>query len=234
MTSVITLLVIASLAFLIIRIGAKALEHTGVARDAARFQALSAFFGAGFTTGESEIVISHPVRRRIIRDLIVVGNIGLLTLVGTTAVTFFGGTTGQLLQHGGVVLGSLIVMWGVVSSKPMDRLLDRIIDFSLSRTGAVRALDYERVLRLGLGYVVSEITIEQGSQAAGRTLTELKLRDRGVNVLGVRRGGGSYVGSPRGPTKIDVGDLLIIYGEESAVRALAKRGAEKGPSSASG
>jgi len=224
MTSVITLLVVASIAFLIIRIGAKALEHTGVSRDAARFQALSAFFGAGFTTGESEIVVSHPVRRRIIRDLIVVGNIGLLTLVGTTAVTFFGGTAKELFRNGGVVLGSLVIMWLLASSRPADRLLDKIIDFSMRRTGAVRALDYERVLRLGLGYVISEVTVEEGSEAAGRTLADLKLRDRGINVLGVLRAGGAYVGSPRGPTKIDVGDLLIVYGEDSIVEALARSG----------
>ncbi len=49
MFAVISLLAILSLSMLIVRIGAVALTMTGLSRDTASLQALSAFSGAGFT-----------------------------------------------------------------------------------------------------------------------------------------------------------------------------------------
>jgi len=53
------------IAFVIVRIGAIAFELTGLERSLARFQALSCFSGTGFTTRESELIVSSPQRRRI-------------------------------------------------------------------------------------------------------------------------------------------------------------------------
>lgn len=50
---------------LIVRAAAIALMMTGMDEKRARFQALSAFSGTGFTTREAEFVINHPKRRRI-------------------------------------------------------------------------------------------------------------------------------------------------------------------------
>jgi hypothetical protein len=55
------------------------LTLTGMARPAARFQARSALTGAGFTTSESEAVLQHPVRRRIIMIRMLVGGLGVAT-----------------------------------------------------------------------------------------------------------------------------------------------------------
>ena len=46
---------------------------TGMDRKRAVFQALSAFSGTGFTTKEAEFVVNHPVRRRVIIWLMILG-----------------------------------------------------------------------------------------------------------------------------------------------------------------
>ena len=61
--------------------GSIALEATGMERRKARFQALSAMTGTGFTTGEAESVVNHPKRRRIVTWLILMGTTGVLTLL---------------------------------------------------------------------------------------------------------------------------------------------------------
>ena len=86
MTSIIALLVITLVSLLVVRIGATALMMTGISWDTASFQSYSAFFGVGFTTREAEMVVNHPVRRRIIRDLILAGNIGLTSVLATLVV----------------------------------------------------------------------------------------------------------------------------------------------------
>lgn len=88
MFAVISLLVVLTLSLLITRIATVALTHTGLSRDSARFQARSAFTGVGFTTTESEKVVNHPVRRRILMMLMLLGNAGIVTVVASFMLTF--------------------------------------------------------------------------------------------------------------------------------------------------
>ena len=88
MFAVVSLLAILSLSMLIVRIGSVALMMTGLSRDAASFQALSAFSGAGFTTGESELVTETPERRRIVALLIRAGSVGAVTVISSLILSF--------------------------------------------------------------------------------------------------------------------------------------------------
>ena len=62
--------------FLFVRAASIALMMTGLAKPKARFQALSAFSGTGFTTREAESIVNHPQRRKIVRWLMMGGNAG--------------------------------------------------------------------------------------------------------------------------------------------------------------
>jgi Trk-type K+ transport system membrane component len=73
-----------SISFLIVRAAAIALMLTDLDIRKAKFQALSAFSGTGFTTKESEAVVNHPMRRKIITGLIILGNVGIVTVIVTT------------------------------------------------------------------------------------------------------------------------------------------------------
>ena len=77
MIALLSLLMVILFSIIFVRIGAVALEMTGLSREVATFQAQSAYTGVGFTTSESEYVVSHPVRRRIIRILMFVGSAGI-------------------------------------------------------------------------------------------------------------------------------------------------------------
>lgn len=88
MIAIISLLMVVFLSILITRIATIALTHTGLTRESAKFQARSAFSGAGFTTEESEMVVSHPVRRKIVMVLILIGNAGILAAISSLILTF--------------------------------------------------------------------------------------------------------------------------------------------------
>ena len=99
MTSIIAFFIIALVSLIAVRVGSTALMMTGLSWDTASFQAYSAFFGVGFTTREAEMVVNHPVRRRIIRDLILAGNVGLTSALATLVVTLMQtATTSHLLM----------------------------------------------------------------------------------------------------------------------------------------
>ena len=94
LTAIITLSIIVLLVLLINRIATAALMSTGMSREMARFQSRSALSTVGFTTAESESVVNHPVRRRIIAILMIVGNAGFVGLIATVLGTFTGEAEG--------------------------------------------------------------------------------------------------------------------------------------------
>jgi hypothetical protein len=224
MTAVVTLLVIALVSLLAIRVATTALMMTGLSYDTASFQSYSAFFGVGFTTQEAELVVNHPVRRRIIRDLILVGNIGLTSALATTVATFVQGTNvfmSLMVIVAAVLVAFLFVALGRLTI--VRKSLDSLIAMSLKQAGLVRALDYELLLRVDHGYGVSEYLMEADNPLVGRELRESRPWDIGVVVLALRRDGVMIPGIP-GPRDIVCdGDVLVLYGQDSDVRRLMQR-----------
>lgn len=223
LTPILALVVIALVSLLAVRVGATALMMTGLSWDTASFQAYSAFFGVGFTTREAEMVVNHPVRRRIIRDLILAGNIGLTSALAALVVSFLqtSHTSEILLLVAGISLG-VILLLTLSRVGWLQRWLDHVIQGMLERSGVVRALDYELLLRIRQGYAVSEVEVLSGTFLAGRTLREARPWDRGVIILAVRRGEDFLPGLPGPATGIEVGDVLTAYGQESALQSLVE------------
>jgi hypothetical protein len=61
---------------LINRFATIALSLTGMSREEARFQARAAMSGVGLTTSRAEDIVSHPVRRKIVLWLMILGSAG--------------------------------------------------------------------------------------------------------------------------------------------------------------
>jgi hypothetical protein len=223
MGSLLTLLVIVTISLIVVRVGSTALMMTGLSYDTASFQSYSAFFGVGFTTKEAELVVDHPVRRRIIRDLILAGNIGLTSALATLIVTFVQiDTTGDMLATIGWIIGGLIAFVLFAKLPPVKRVLDWAIRKSLERAGVIHAMDYELLLRVASGYCISEIDVTDECALAKRSLRESRPSDRGIIVLGITHKGESFIGAPGPEEKILVGDVITVYGRESDIMPITK------------
>lgn len=61
---------------------------TGLPRDKARFQVISLLTGCGFTTGESELAISSPQRRKVTRTIMVFGYAFTVTIMSALVNIF--------------------------------------------------------------------------------------------------------------------------------------------------
>ena len=66
MLAAVSLFVIITLSALVTKVAAIALMHTGLSTEIAKFQARSAYTGSGYTSQESEKLMNHPVRRKIV------------------------------------------------------------------------------------------------------------------------------------------------------------------------
>jgi TrkA-C domain len=215
MVAVVTLVVIALVSLLAVRAGATALMMTGLSWDAASFQSYSAFFGVGFTTREAELVVNHPVRRRIIRDLILAGNIGVTSAVATLVATLVQNSSGvrPLLIVGGLVIGLALLLY-LTRVSWVQRAIDKVIQRTLEQAGLVRVMDYELLLRIQHGFVVLEVEILDGTPWANKSLRETRPWDHGIVILSVKSDGKPIDGLPQADTVLRAGDVATVYGEE--------------------
>lgn len=222
------LLVVILMSLLITRVATVALVLTGLSRETARFQARSALSGVGFTTSEAESMVNHPVRRRIVMMLMLIGGAGALTVLGTLVLSFANADTSERTNRILVLLGGLIALWLVAQSDWVDRRLSLLIGKLLGRWTDLVARDYAALLHLSGAWAVAELAVSRGDWVEGRTLGELGLRDEGVIVLGITRADGTYVGAPGFGTEIRAGDTLLLYGRDARIEELdcRQRGAE--------
>ncbi len=224
MVAIATLLVIVISTLIVNKVGTIALTSTGMSTEVAHFQARSALLGVGFTTSESDLVVNHPVRRRIVLALMLVGNAGLITIIGTVVVGFTGvaNDVDVLLKVGALALGLIIILLAA-RSRTVDRFLSHLISSALRRFTDLEVRDYVQLLDLATNYAVVELGVDANSWVAEHRLADLRLPDEGVLVLGIRRTDGTFVGAPRGHTHLHEHDTLILYGYADVLDELRKR-----------
>lgn len=225
MGALLALMSIVTFSLLVVRVGSKALMMTGLSWDAASFQAYSAFFGVGFTTKEAEMVVNHPIRRRIIKHLILFGNVGLTSAFATLVVTFVqtSGVT-QTLETAGLIIAGLVALAILSRIQLLSRWIDVVIQMSLEKAGVTHVLDYELLLRVQSGYCVSEIDVLEDSPIAGKPLAETRPADRGIIVLGITGTDGIFRGVPGPKDRVEVGDVITVYGNEDDIKKLICEG----------
>lgn len=221
---IIALLTVLTLSLIITRIATIALSLTGLSWETSRFQARSALTGTGFTTAETEKVVNHPVRRRIILMLMILRSAGLMTIIISLIFSFLNYTKEAdiLYRLLGLLIG-VIALGLLTRSKILDRSLNILIRKALVRWTKLDVKDYESLLKLSENYTVNEIKIDENDWLNGQRIKECKIRDEGINVLGIYREDGRYVGNPKGDTKIYEGDTLILYAREDTLSEIDER-----------
>lgn len=212
MLAIASLLLVIALSLLFVRVGAIALTMTGVSEDVAKFQALSAFSGAGFTTGEAENVVNGPARRRIIAMLIRAGSAGIVTAITTLMLSFAGDSFSTEAKLATFLFGGAAIIF-IARSGSLARLTRPLIERVLKTTPALDLRDYAALLHLRDNWRVAEFQLDTSSPFVGQSLRDLWLRDSQVIVLGIEREDGSWEGVPSLDQPLESGDTLLVYGE---------------------
>jgi hypothetical protein len=225
---VVSLLMVVVLSLVVVRVATIALSLTGLSHQLAKFQARSAFTGAGFTTRESEKVVQHPVRRRIIMLLMLLGNAGFITAISSLILSFMrtndsAGITSTVWFRLLLLAAGLTALWATAHSQAVDRRLSQAITWALKRWTDLEIRDYAELLHLSGDYAVAELVVEQDDWLAHRSLIDLKLTSEGVLVLGVEKPSGEYLGAPRGHYELSPEDNILLYGPRSVLASLDDR-----------
>lgn len=219
MIAAITLFSVMTLSITVIRVAAVALRLTGLPADAARFQARSAFTGAGFTTAESESVVNHPLRRRVIGLLMITGNIGLVSILATLVASLVSAAngTGGLLSQVMWLAGVLLLLWTVALNPLADRVMCSAIGQLLKRTGAFDRQRPTALAQLPAGHSFYQSRVMPGG---ARRLADIAAD--GWVVLGLRREDGRYLSLPAATESVHDGDEIFFYSPDRLVAGLGQ------------
>ena len=222
MLAIVSLLTVLALSMLVVRVGSIALNMTGLSQEVATFQALSAFSGAGFTTGEAEGVVSTPLRRKIITLLIRLGSLGVVTSVSSLVLSFVDPSTALSSRLIVLLVGAACLVF-LSRSAAFNRFITRWIKRALQKSTSLDLRDYAHLLHLREDYQITELTVNEHSWLTRQPLNELQLSKEGVVVLGVVRRDGHYVGAPTDELLLSLNDRLLVYGHREHLQELSGR-----------
>lgn len=223
MLAVASVLIVATVSLLITRVATLALVLTGMSQEAARFQARSALTGTGFTTTESEAVVSHPVRRRIVMFLMLLGGAGLVTTIAALVIGFANASRAEAYGRLGVLLLALGGLVMISRTRWFNRAVTPLLARLVNRYTDLEAQDYAELLHLGGEWGVGQVAVRDGDWLACDRLADLDLRSEGVAVLGMEYPDGSYLGAPGFETMVEPGMILLLYGRAGRLSELDDR-----------
>lgn len=195
---------------------------TGLTAERARFQVTSLLTGTGFTTKESEIIMTSPRRRRLARATMLFGYVFTVTIVSALINVFLSMKSIQaenqmfiLLIPLGIVALIFVFMrvptvhaWG---DRQLRRLADRIFD---------RKETFNAVLLIdSLGSEsIAQVTLRQIPEEYNAvSLAETKLRaETGILVMLVEHPGGKPEAA-HANTVFEPGDKLTVFGNYKTI-----------------
>jgi hypothetical protein len=222
MIAILTLVMIMFLSLLATRVATAILMHTGMSRDNARFQARSAWTNSGFTTSRSECMVNHPVRRRVLMVLMLLGNVGLAT---TTAAFIVGmaddnSASSELILNTGILLAGIILLLYLSRSRLFAKTIDALFDHMMNKFLRSTKPGVHYLCHFSDDYKLLEIEISPGHRFAGKLLSELKICDYGITLLQLISPDNNVNRNPAPDQKLAPGMKLVLFGYDKQIGAM--------------
>ena len=197
-------------------------RFTGLPDERARFQVISLLTGCGYTTRESEMLLSNRRRRRLARITMLFGYVFNITIVSAFINVFLSLKQSQI-EH--IYIGILIplvvvaiifIFMRVPSIRAWgDGMLLKVADRLIGRTDSfntVMMLDY-----IGTDSIALVTLNNIPEQYRGVPLSETGLKaDTGILVMLIEKPGKKAI--PAGAnTVFEIGDQLTVFGDYSVI-----------------
>ena len=207
---------------IIVRIASVFLRLTGLPDHVARFQSVSALTGAGFTTTESEAIVNFPIRRKVVVALMVLGNLGLISVASTVIIALaesVGDKDRLLLQT--VQMAAVIALIAVfMLSKTLDRLLCGAAGLVLRRYLSAKVEHFDVLLAIGPEHCVAAHVYRGGHDTKAYDLLGDVRNISIMAVVGVEHRAGNI---DQYETVIRRNETVICYASIADQRAFAER-----------
>lgn len=193
----------------------------GLPDDKARFQVLSLLTGTGFTTRESEMLLSSKGRRKLAQITMLFGYVFNVTIVSAFVNVFLSLKLSQMdnffmgvLIPLGVAALIIVLMRVRFIRKRIDRAFEKLAGRIMHQDGdnTILLMDY-----IGKDSIAQVSLKEVPKELEGKTLAESGLKTKhNILVMLVERGGVNVEAAHAG-TIFEPGDKLTVFGQYKTI-----------------
>jgi len=228
MAAALTLLVLLAGSLFIVRIASVILRLTGLPDHVARFQSVSALTGAGFTTTESESIVNFPIRRKVIVSLMILGNLGLVSVLSTFVIAFgeSAGDIEAMIRQGLLIIAVVVFIVIMMTNKTLDNILCRAIGRSLGKFVIADQQHFRTELAMGETHCIAD-HVYRGQQNLG--LHKIIPGEANIEVLSIRGKGQTHYKPFDPDILIGQNETLVCFGDMQSHRELALHLSESFP-----
>ena len=197
-------------------------RFTGLPYGRARFQVTSLLTGCGFTTRESEMVISTKASRRLARITMLFGYVFNITIVTALINVFLSIKEAPAVKS--LILAILIPLAALAiiiifirvpamrsrSDMLLEKLAGKVLNIEATNTMVV--LDH-----IGKNAIVRITFVEVPEEYRDVTLAESRLKEEKKILVMLVEKKGQHMLLPDAHTKFDEGDRVTVFGDYSAI-----------------
>ncbi|MBN3556543.1 TrkA C-terminal domain-containing protein [Fictibacillus nanhaiensis] len=198
---------------IVIEINVLLFTLTGLKKEIARFQVISMFTATGFTTGESELILEHPVRRRLSTFLILFGVFSLAVIISSISNILSDEFRSIEL---GIIILVLISLYLILSIPKLKKYMKQSFESHMEKNYNLSDLPLRDVMYFEEDDVVVELPIHKGSKFMGKQLKDVIQVEDDLLVLFIKRGDVT-VRRDSYTTEIQEGDMLFLYGHQKSL-----------------
>ncbi|MBQ6235105.1 MAG: TrkA C-terminal domain-containing protein [Clostridia bacterium] len=198
-------------------------RFTGLPDEKARFQVISLLTGCGFTTHESELLLTNKSRRRLARITMLFGYVFNITIVSMVINVFLSINITELSNLFSilipVVAAAIIIIFMRVPKVRAwgDRIIERLAGRISHRESenSILLLDY-----LGEDSIAQVTLVEVPEAFREKTLAKINFRaEHDLMVMLIEKPGKKAV--PAGAkTVMEAGDKLTVFGDYKKIAAV--------------
>jgi hypothetical protein len=193
---------------------------TNLKSEVSRFQVISLMTGTGFTTGESELILGHPVRRKLATFLILFGAFSLAVIISSISTILSEDLrTKDILYASGVVL----LVFAILKLKSVQTKLSKLFKQDMKQTIELGDLPIKDIFISEEQDQLLNLHIYKESSLFEKQINQVihDYDQLGLVVLFIQRGE-LKLRKNIYHTKIHEGDQILLFGDKNVISRLFK------------
>ncbi|MEH7155338.1 hypothetical protein [Neobacillus drentensis] len=193
---------------------------TGLKLEVSRFQVISLMTGTGFTTGESELILGHPIRRKLATFLILFGAFSLAVII--SSISNF--LSDDLRIHDILYLAaSVLLIFAVLKLTVIQNLLSKLFNRKMEHTIELGDLPIRDVFLTEKEDYLLNLHIYKDSSLACKSINQVINNHNQLEFIAlfIKRGE-MKIRRNIYNIKIREGDQLFLFGEKEVITTLFK------------
>lgn len=209
---------------IIIEIFSSIFSIEGVQIDKSKFQVISILTGTGFTTNESELMLSTKRRRKLTQILILFSYLFNITIV-STIINLFISTSNVTAEE--LIIGVILTLTNIIlliilnKATRVRKFFDMIIRNIEIKRMEKRKNPMSIYDRYGDKVIAEVVLIKMNNKLKNTNVMKIN-KEYGIQILVIKRGE-EIISNLNEKINLKEGDVLLVFGAEKIIRKVLVR-----------